>query len=665
MLTMFHPGLMWKRFQGYGRDKEKQAQIGNPVLLETTYDEEQLKRNPSVTNLQNTNHRHNLPPPQSPWVPPFHLAGNLTVDSTCSLFAPQDYPDYRDSSIPSVSSVYSRPSNDLYYYDNPAVTPPCAYEDVSPPSSPEPEQQQNFRQPRRYRSMRDVSPMDENRQKFQTAGASYDVTNMPVLRRAPDSVQAGESQSTQKFWGVKLAPNSKVKWDAYSGEPTSGDTGKVQSVTPGMYKGADSTDNRPMGYHVSITGPEVKKNVSLVGRMGSLRVKMPPVVEASKPREPWSRTTGRSEIVPALKDEPLRKVFQQPRKTEALDLDKMGQTVPNTSATPVACVPVAADTAPAIDSAHDFDVHQNTFKPIAPLKISKNTVSSSLASPTSPTNIGLGIQTPYSYYSPVTPTQTQPSLPSTVVNEPKEIKTQSREQNMKPSPSTVVKQPLEPTPEKETEPLNSRFSWTTYNSTTTYQHSPPTTPQSGMSTYTQVQRPRVATEPISTASSILGRRRPVPQAGQLPDPTPQATRKPTPVPSTTPDAAKLRALSPPSSDSTLNTKTNKALPQPPTTLSASDHISLLESQLEDLRVRRTNVYRLLNDLNKAAPANPLVTDFKRARLVEQRKRGYEDELSEIKAEEHDIGMKLHRAWKKREREDPNQGSALWIRRVTS
>lgn len=73
----------------------------------------------------------------------------------------------------------------------------------------------------------------------------------------------------------------------------------------------------------------------------------------------------------------------------------------------------------------------------------------------------------------------------------------------------------------------------------------------------------------------------------------------------------------------------------------------------------------MNDLNNAAPPNPLITDFKRARLVEQRKRAFEDELNEIKREEYDVGMKLHRAWKKRERDDPNCGSAIWVRRVTS
>jgi hypothetical protein len=137
--------------------------------------------------------------------------------------------------------------------------------------------------------------------------------------------------------------------------------------------------------------------------------------------------------------------------------------------------------------------------------------------------------------------------------------------------------------------------------------------------------------------------------------------------------AKIRSATPISTTSTPitptsttpTTNTSKALPIPPPSLSASDHISLLESQLDDLRIRRNNVYRLLHDVNTAAPPNPLITDFKTNRLVEQRKRAFEDELSEIRREEHEVGLKLHRAWKKREREDPGQaGSALWVRRVT-
>jgi hypothetical protein len=132
--------------------------------------------------------------------------------------------------------------------------------------------------------------------------------------------------------------------------------------------------------------------------------------------------------------------------------------------------------------------------------------------------------------------------------------------------------------------------------------------------------------------------------------------------------AKVYARSPssPYATSTFSNSSKKALPHPPSSLSAIDHIAYLESQQEDLRIRRNNVYRLLKDLNNAAPTNPLLTDFKKARVAEERKKAFQEELDEIRAEEHDIGLKLHRAWKKREREDPNSnGSALWVRRVTS
>ena len=86
--------------------------------------------------------------------------------------------------------------------------------------------------------------------------------------------------------------------------------------------------------------------------------------------------------------------------------------------------------------------------------------------------------------------------------------------------------------------------------------------------------------------------------------------------------------------------------------------------MEDLKVRRSNVYRLLNDLNNRAPPNPMITDFKRMRLVEQRKKDFEEELAEIKREEHEVGLKLHRAWRKRESADPGSESTLWVRRVT-
>lgn len=50
---------MWKRLQGYGREKEKQ--IGHPVLVETTYDEDQLRHIPTVSDAQNATFQPNAP----------------------------------------------------------------------------------------------------------------------------------------------------------------------------------------------------------------------------------------------------------------------------------------------------------------------------------------------------------------------------------------------------------------------------------------------------------------------------------------------------------------------------------------------------------------------------------------------------------------------------
>ncbi|OAL49522.1 hypothetical protein IQ07DRAFT_511396 [Pyrenochaeta sp. DS3sAY3a] len=627
---------MWKRLQGHVREKEKASQIGNPVLLETTYDEDQLRRNPNVADVQNANYRPNAPDAQ----PDTH--------QTQTSLAP---PDHRASEVPSASSVYSRPSHDLTYYENPTAASYSGYEDISPPSSPELEHDSplDSAQPRRYRSMRDVSPMDEHRRK-------HEGSNIPVLRRAPPGLQSGDLHSgpKQKFWGGKVPPNSKVKWDEYSGEPTSSNAGKAASVTPGSYGQRSASDGRPMGYQVSVTGPE-KKSVSFSDRVGRIGARSPPAPVETRPREPWSRATGRSQIAPPLKDDHSSKPLQFPRKQLSPTAEYVGRD--GSSA-------LEADTAPAEAETRDVDMHNDLIKPIVPLKVGRNSPTrSGLTSPTSPTNPGLGINT-YSYPSPITPTSQSQSQPT-------EAKLHRKQRSATPPYNATESKALNETPEKDKQAPTSRFSWTTYNSTTTYQHSPPPSPPPLPSTITTPNSKLASvTDPTSSAFSSHSRRRPVPVPDRLPN------RKPVPSTVESTGTADIQHTmrssmpSPPSPSaastfSTATTGTFKALPAPPTTLTASDHVSLLESQMEDLRIRRSNVYRLLNDLNNAAPPNPLITDFKRARMVEQRKRAFEDELSEIKREEHDVGLLLHRAFKKRERDDPNIGSALWVRRVTS
>ncbi|PSN66825.1 hypothetical protein BS50DRAFT_374767 [Corynespora cassiicola Philippines] len=606
---------MWKRLQGHGRERDKN--IGNPVLLETTYDEDQLRHIPNVSDVQQAAY----------YRPNTALATALSPQAYDTLKPPA-----RGSDVPTVSSTYSQPSP-VHSNFSPAPVSPSSY-DVSPPSSPEPDLTLKPNQPRRYRSMRDVSPIDENRGKA--------ASHIPVLRKAPAAIAVDKpTTKTQKFWGGKVAPNSKVKWDEYSGEPTASGAGRPGQVSPGSYaKGSlHPTSDRPMGYHVSVTGGQ--------DRPGRGTTRPSALDTAAKPREPWSLASGRAEIVQPFKDKPLSQPWSFLRKENPKQSKGQSKDASRSPVTAVHGGAVAADTEPVAAHPEQFDTHDDSIPPTVPLKVGKSSTPKSLASPTSP--FGLGIDSPYTYPSPVTPTYSEAPTPiakDTPVSKPTlQEPFETPRQHSIPTKTVEDNQGLL-APSKDD--FASRFSWTTYN--TTAAQSPPPSPPS-------VRISKVPDEPVPEVS-ILNRRRPVPSSDLLP------ARKP--VPSI---ASTKRAMSsgPPSPrpDSTFSTSTQKALPRPPTELTAADHIEILESQMEDLRVRRSNVYRLLRDLNNAAPPNPLVTDFKKMRLVDQRKKDFEEELAEIKREEHDVGLRLHRAWRKREKDDPSSESALWVRRVTS
>ncbi|KAF2473481.1 uncharacterized protein BDR25DRAFT_218191 [Lindgomyces ingoldianus] len=638
---------MWKRFQGHGREKEKQ--IGNPVLVETTYDEDQLRHMANVSDAaQNANYQ------------PYASGGasGYPPQTNNTLSAPRASRNHRASDAPTVSSIYSQPSPGLGYDYNPTAGPPSGLVDVSPPSSPEPERyHRNQDPPRRFRSMRDVSPVDESRGKRAPSGGA---SNIPVLRKVPSIIRDKESQSTQKFWGGKVAPNSKVRWDEYSGEPAP--EGKAAQVNPANYvKGSlpPGAERRPMGYQVSVSsGPQeqTKKNAnSFSERASRFGTKSPSPVDTTlpKPREPWKGASGRVEIVAPLKNQPTKEPFQYARKNapdagvkSASGGTKNKAGVSLSVPTTVKRVPVAADTTPVAEEDTEADMHEDPIKPVVPLKVGRNSPPRSLASPVSPNHPGITQQkNPYVYPSPITPTNAQHPA-----NEYHGSKQGPLQPHSTPPNTKVVRKSIEGTPgstSSKDNGLASRFSWTTYNTSTTYQQSPPPSPP-----------PPIPTSAQELASSILNRRRPVQASDKLP------TRKPI-----TSSTARPRTMTsdPPSPRplSTFSTNTQKALPRPPTEISAADHVDILEAQLDDLRLRRSNVNRLLQDLNAQAPSNPLVTDFRRMRIVERRKKDFEDELAEIRREEHDVGLRLHRAWKKREREDPNgTESAIWIRRVT-
>lgn len=172
------------------------------------------------------------------------------------------------------------------------------------------------------------------------------------------------------------------------------------------------------------------------------------------------------------------------------------------------------------------------------------------------------------------------------------------------------------------EPLVSRFSMTTF--ATTEAGSPPRTSRRS----NEKDAPPVPRIP----SGISGRR--------------VTARKPTP--------------------SQLSASTSKSLPQSPPEMEANNRIEAMEAKLRDLARRRANIDTIIHELTQVIQPSSIAYDLATRSEVTKTVKSLTNELDDIKKEEHDVGLKLHRAKKKRDEEDYFcEPSGLWIKRVTS
>lgn len=105
----------------------------------------------------------------------------------------------------------------------------------------------------------------------------------------------------------------------------------------------------------------------------------------------------------------------------------------------------------------------------------------------------------------------------------------------------------------------------------------------------------------------------------------------------------------------------------PAEAESHDLVTALQAQLDDLAHRRNNITRSIRQMTELMPTDTLVlTDqVRRKREVEKMKiERLRLEEADIRREEHDIGLRLHRAWKRRDKEAVYEPTGLWVRRVT-
>ncbi|KAL4915336.1 hypothetical protein BDW62DRAFT_126373 [Aspergillus aurantiobrunneus] len=185
----------------------------------------------------------------------------------------------------------------------------------------------------------------------------------------------------------------------------------------------------------------------------------------------------------------------------------------------------------------------------------------------------------------------------------------------------------------------SRFSVTTYNPTEA--GSPTASLRNSITPSPPASIPETASQSGDNARSVMSRARPVPSAFA---PGKRPIRKPTPS----------------------EGPSDKALPSNPVEMTAQDRIEMLEAKRNDLVRRRMNINTIIHELTQVIQPSSIAYDMAAREEVKKTVTSLNNELAEIKKEEHDIGLKILRAWKKRENEDIyGQSTSLWVKRVTS
>ncbi|KAJ5104054.1 hypothetical protein N7532_004583 [Penicillium argentinense] len=95
-------------------------------------------------------------------------------------------------------------------------------------------------------------------------------------------------------------------------------------------------------------------------------------------------------------------------------------------------------------------------------------------------------------------------------------------------------------------------------------------------------------------------------------------------------------------------------------------IESLDSKRTELGKRRNNLETVIHELTRVIQPSSFAYDMAVKAEVKKSVQSIENEIAEIKREEHELGLKIARAWRRLdEKENNGDGSNLWIKRVTS
>ena len=114
--------------------------------------------------------------------------------------------------------------------------------------------------------------------------------------------------------------------------------------------------------------------------------------------------------------------------------------------------------------------------------------------------------------------------------------------------------------------------------------------------------------------------------------------------------------------------TSKALPPaPPEINPTNDRVGYLNARLESLANRRININKSIKKMTELMPTDNLMASdavLKKREVEKIKIESLKLELAEVQREEYELGLKLHRAYKRQDRDAEYEPTTLWVRRVT-
>ncbi|ESZ96433.1 hypothetical protein SBOR_3165 [Sclerotinia borealis F-4128] len=653
---------MWKRLntpKSSNGTTTRQSMISEPVLVETTIFEK------SYGAAGGINIDMDMPSSDRNAAPPSRSMRDKTPKGL-PLLPFEAVPPIQDSrqnsnSFRPVSSIYSQPSpgpmNDHFPYNTYAKPMTSNSTEVSPPSSPEFDGTQ--RRSNRYQD-HEVSPIDEvpdishlgfGKSKGTDSRLKPPSSSIPTMRkekrRNQVAVAAGNLLSRKDVGGSKGRNTADVKWDPYSGEQTTSEKGRSQSVKPGEYSPPQLRNVRQMGNTSTISAgaPKPQNQTSFGERVRKLKNNAP----VEKPE--WKGATGRSTIVPTPSDN-----YNIPPLNIPIPPGSENRITSGTS-TPVS----------SIRSANSETQAAPTFMDLPnPLPIKAGYSLSGRNSPQTYIEPSIQNSEPIHANYPTNFTNFTTESPSAYhPSHSKNGSTGTIERNFR----EALKNSFPPIDQNESyvQPP-SRFSVSTKATSEATQstRAPSLDLQTDMHPPLPIQSRTMTTQ---GPTSILSRKRPkvISDDSASIYSIKSITRKA--INSNSPITISMTSTIPrehnhaPRSSSTLT----KSLPNTPAETASSDPISILEARLETLAHRRQNIEKSIKQMTELMPADTMIIteEVRRKREVEKKQiEGLREEEAEIKREEHECGLKLHRAWKRKDKQAGYEETGLWVRRVT-